>query len=133
MLGSRSVRGLFLPEINLHHRKVVITGIGVVSPNGIGSEIFARACIEGRSGISWLSGIDTTGLRSSVAAQALDFDPLRVLDTAEARRVPRMIPMALQASREALDQAGVHFNSDDIQSQRKLGVSLGTGGGGLAF
>jgi 3-oxoacyl-[acyl-carrier-protein] synthase II len=117
----------------LHQKTVVITGIGVVSPNGIGRETFARACLDGRSGVRWLNGVDQTGLRSLVAAQALDFDPLKVLEAAEARRVPRMIPMALQASREAMQQAGIEFADDDIQGQRKMGVALGTGGGGLAF
>jgi 3-oxoacyl-[acyl-carrier-protein] synthase II len=112
---------------------VAITGIGVVSSNGIGREAYTAACIAGKSGIDWLSGIDTNGLRSSVAAQARDFDPLKVLDAGEVRRVPRMIPMALQASREALTQAGIQLAPDDIAGQREIGVSLGTGGGGLAF
>ena len=112
---------------------VAITGIGVVSSNGIGRDEFTAACLAGKSGINWLSGIDTAGLRSSVAAQATAFDPLKILDAAEARRVPRMIPMALQASREALAQAGINPASDDIAGQREIGVSLGTGGGGLAF
>ena len=113
--------------------RVVITGIGAVSSNGIGREAYTAACLAGKSGIDWLSGIDTTGLRSSVAAQAKDFDPLKVMDLGESRRVPRMIPMALQASREALAQAGINFAFDDISAQRDMGVALGTGGGGLAF
>ncbi len=112
---------------------MVITGIGVVSSNGIGREAFTAACLAGKSGIDWITGIDIAGLRSSVAAQAREFDPLAVMDIAESRRVPRMIPMALQASREALAQAQVNFAPEDIESQRKMGVSLGTGGGGLAF
>ncbi len=114
-------------------RRVVITGIGVVSSNGIGREAYAAACLAGKSGIDWLSGIDITGLRSSVAAQAKDFDALKVMDAGEARRVPRMIPMAIQASREALAQSGWAPATDDVASQREMGVSLGTGGGGLAF
>jgi 3-oxoacyl-[acyl-carrier-protein] synthase II len=116
-----------------HPRRVVITGIGAVSPNGIGAENFARACIEGRSGIVRLQGIDTTGLKSSVAAQVLDFDPASVMDPVELRRVPRMVPMALAASREALAMARVELAVDDAERQREIGVSLGTGGGGLAF
>jgi 3-oxoacyl-[acyl-carrier-protein] synthase II len=68
-----------------------------------------------------------------VAAQATGFDPLKVMDAGEARRVPRMIPMALQASREAMQQAGIELKADDIDRQREIGVALGTGGGGLAF
>ena len=114
-----------------HRPRVVITGIGCVSSNGVGREAFAAACLAGRSGVDWLRGIDTAGLRSSVAAQANDFDVLSVMDAGEAKRVPRMIPMALAASREALAQAGVA--TDTIDDQRKIGVALGTGGGGLAF
>lgn len=139
-----------------HRLRVVITGIGAVSPNGIGQEAFARGCREGRSGISAL-GIDTTGLRSSVAAALAGFDPTAVMAPAELRRVPRMVPMALQASREALAQAGLLQSSGngsafrgsgghipanldkqsvvrpDLETARKIGVALGTGGGGLAF
>jgi 3-oxoacyl-[acyl-carrier-protein] synthase II len=116
-----------------HRGRVVITGIGAVSPNGIGAAQFARGCIEGRSGVVPLQGIDTTGLKSSVAAQVLDFDPASVLDAVELRRVPRMVPMALAASREAMTQARLEFAPDDLEGQRRIGVSLGTGGGGLAF
>jgi 3-oxoacyl-[acyl-carrier-protein] synthase II len=137
--------------------RVVITGMGVVSPNGIGAEAFARGCREGHSGISPLQ-IDTSGLRSTVAAAVHDFDPSRVLEPAELRRVPRMVPLALHASREALAQAQL-LSSDppaarepgvslrvtseqtaagprplaDKKLARSIGVSLGTGGGGLAF
>lgn len=116
-----------------HQRRVGITGIGVVSPNGIGAPAFANACFEGRSGISPLRGIPTTGLKTSVAAQVIDFDPTSVLDIAELRRVPRMIPLALAASREALAMARFNPEPDDIDTQRKIGCALGTGGGGLAF
>ena len=114
-------------------RRVAITGMGVVSPNGIGADEFGRACIAGRSGIVRLQGIDTTGLKSSAAAQVLDFDPLSVMEVAELRRVPRMIPMAMAASREAMRQARLEIADDDIESQREIGCALGTGGGGLAF
>jgi 3-oxoacyl-[acyl-carrier-protein] synthase II len=113
--------------------RVVVTGIGVVSPNGIGQDAYLHNCLAGKSGIDWIRGVDTDGLKTTVAAQANDFDPLSAMDFAEARRVPRMIPMALAASREALARAGVTFAEDDLDGQRKIGVALGTGGGGLAF
>ncbi len=116
---------------NPSRRSVVITGIGVISSNGIGREAYGAACLAGRSGVRWLSGVDTAGLRSSVAAQAVGFDPLSAMAAGEAKRVPRMIPMALAASREALAQAGV--TTDTLEDQRQIGVALGTGGGGLAF
>jgi 3-oxoacyl-[acyl-carrier-protein] synthase II len=112
---------------------VVITGIGVVSPNGVGAVALAQGCLSGRSGVFPLRLPDTRGLRSSVAAQVLDFDPAAIMDPAELRRVPRMIPLALAASREAMMMAGLQFAADDYESQRGIGVLLGTGGGGLAF
>lgn len=123
--------------------RVVVTGLGVVSPNGIGAEAFARACREGQSGVSNLR-IDTTGLRSSVAAAVHDFDLSHLYEPAELRRIPRMVPLALQASHEALAQAGLGEPSGfaaglsadahlDKAIARSVGVSLGTGGGGLAF
>jgi 3-oxoacyl-[acyl-carrier-protein] synthase II len=117
----------------IYRRRVVITGIGVVSPNGIGAENYARACVAGRSGIVRLQGMETTGLKSSVAAQVLDFDPLMVMESAEIRRVPRMVPLALAASKEALASARLELPPDDIEAQRQIGCALGTGGGGLAF
>jgi 3-oxoacyl-[acyl-carrier-protein] synthase II len=113
--------------------RVVVTGMGVVSPNGIGVEAFDAACRAGRSGISAFQNIGLIKLKSSAAAQVLDFDPTTALDTVELRRVPRMIPMALASSREALAMAGLNIDPQDIEQQRKIGVSLGTGGGGLAF
>jgi 3-oxoacyl-[acyl-carrier-protein] synthase II len=111
---------------------VVITGIGVVSPNGVGAESFARACIEGRSGLSMLAD-PAPHLKTTIVGQVRDYDPTTVLEFAESRRVPRMIPMALQASREALGMARLDLAPDDVESQRAIGVCLGTGGGGLAF
>ena len=115
------------------HRRVVFTGIGVVSSNGIGSACFADACLAGKSGVSALKGIDTSRLRSTVAAQVIDFDPTAVLDSINIRRVPRMIPMALAASIEAMSSAKIEIDPADIKQQRMIGVALGTGGGGLAF
>jgi len=114
-------------------KRVVITGIGVISPNGLGREAFGRACLEGRSGVRPIEGIDSTGLQTSVAAQVRGFDPLTVLSAAELKRVPRMVPMALAAGREALDQAMLFPGEGDLDLQRKIAVLLGTGGGGLGF
>jgi 3-oxoacyl-[acyl-carrier-protein] synthase II len=113
--------------------RIVITGMGVVSPNGIGSTNFASACREGRSGLCRPVGVDMTGLRTTALAQALSFDPAAVLDAAELRRVPRIIPLALAASREALESARLQIHPDDLQTQRDIGVALGTGAGGLTF
>ncbi len=113
--------------------RVVITGIGVVSPNGIGAGAFADACLAGKSGLSRPAGDAFGDLKTSAVAAVREFDPLTVMTAIDARRVPRMIPLALAASREALTSANLTIHPDDIQLQRTIGVALGTGGGGLAF
>jgi 3-oxoacyl-[acyl-carrier-protein] synthase II len=107
--------------------------MGVISPNGIGCDAFARALAAGESGISKLEGVKTDGLKSWAAAHVRNFDPAAIVDPAEARRVPRMVPMAVAASREAMARAKIGIEDGDVESQRKIGVSLGTGGGGMAF
>jgi 3-oxoacyl-[acyl-carrier-protein] synthase II len=114
-------------------KQIVITGMGAISPNGIGVDAFARALAAGESGISRLEGIKTDSLKSWAAAAVRNFDPAAIVDPAEARRVPRMVPMAIAASREAMQMAKLQIDDGDIQSQRKIGVALGTGGGGMAF
>ncbi|MBC8105988.1 MAG: beta-ketoacyl-[acyl-carrier-protein] synthase II, partial [Anaerolineae bacterium] len=92
-----------MPDSSMQRRRrVVITGIGVVSPNGVGADTFATSCTAGRSGIFALPEFPDGNLKSSAAAQVRDFDPTTFMDFAEARRVPRMVHLALAASREAL-------------------------------
>jgi len=114
-------------------KRIVITGMGVISPNGIGTDAFARALAAGESGISKLEGIKTDGLKSWAAAAVRNFDSARIVEPAEARRVPRMVPMAIAASREAMQMAKVQIDDGDVERQREIGVALGTGGGGMAF
>src|SRR5687768_13311312 len=115
-----------------HSRRVVITGIGVVSPNGIGAGAYGDALLAGRSGVRRLTSIDTSGLKSWAAGIVPDFKPEAVMEASEARRVPRMVPMALMASREALAQARLEI-AGDVELSRKMAVMLGTGGGGMEF
>src|SRR5438093_4082313 len=107
--------------------------MGVISPNGIGADAFGRALAGGESGISRLEQIKTDGLKSWAAASVRNFDPGKIVDPTEARRVPRMIPMAIAASREAMEMAKLNIDEGDVETQRKIGVALGTGGGGMAF
>jgi 3-oxoacyl-[acyl-carrier-protein] synthase II len=116
-----------------HLKRIVVTGMGVVSPNGIGAEAYGRACIDGRSGLSRLEPFEGVPLRTRAVARVQGFDPASVMDPAEARRVPRMVHLALAASREALQQANLQPAPDDLDAQRGIGVMLGTGGGGLGF
>jgi len=104
-----------------------------VSPNGVGVERFSAACLAGRSGITAPTDIDMSNLRTHAVAQVKNFDPATAMDPTEIRRVPRMVPMAIAAAREALETAGFAIDPDNVEQQRKIGVALGTGGGGLTF
>src|SRR4051812_10936379 len=64
----------------VNRKRIVITGMGAISPNGIGIEAFGAALAAGESGVSELEGINTSGLKSWAAAAARDFDPASVLD-----------------------------------------------------
>ncbi|MGE5612612.1 MAG: beta-ketoacyl-[acyl-carrier-protein] synthase family protein [Bacillota bacterium] len=118
------------------HRRVVITGMGVVSPNGNNVEAYAHSLAHGVSGLRWLngeSGAAPPALQTRIVGRVTDFDPSEVIGPAETRRVPRMVPLAIAASREALTRAHLQIDLQDIESQRSIGVALGTGGGGMAF
>ena len=114
-------------------QRIVITGLGVVSPNGIGREAFDAACIAGRSGVKAIDAFDVSALKSRYAGIVTDFDPTTAMSATDVRRTPRMIPFAVAAAREAMQHAGLHVDADDVDVQRRVGVSLGTGGGGLGF
>lgn len=127
---------------------VVITGLGAVTPLGVGVPLFARALRAGRSGVSLLP-FDDPRLKSSVAARCTDFDPLSVMSAADVQRTPALIPMAVAAAREAMSHAGLQFpkpahaadrsfkpsadTTADPGPTREIGLILGTGGGGIDF
>lgn len=108
---------------------VVITGMGAVSPLGVGVAAYVRGCREGRSGLRRLNFSDHR-IRSTVGATCPDFDPGSVLPPAEQARVPRLIPMGLAACREAMAKAQFNAATADTSD---IGLILGTGAGGIDF
>lgn len=114
-------------------RRTVVTGIGVVSPNGQGREAFRRANREGTSGISRVEEFDTTPMYSRVAGTIRGLDLKRAMEPKQLRVVSRTVPLAILAAREALEDAGLPHADLDIATRRQIGVLLGTGGGGIQF
>ena len=115
------------------NRRVAITGIGCLSPNGNGREAFARALREGKSGVGRISLFDPEGLPATIAGEVKNLDPAEHVGAKDIRHVSRAVPMALAASAEALADAGIDTDALDIAARREIGVVLGTGGGPIEF
>ncbi|MDQ6893468.1 MAG: beta-ketoacyl synthase, partial [Acidobacteriota bacterium] len=114
-------------------RRVAITGIGCLSPNGSGREAFATALRAGASGVGRISLFDPEGLPATIAAEVKGFDPAAFVGAKDIRHVSRAVPMAIAASQEALEDAGIDPPSLDLEGRRAIGVVLGTGGGPIEF
>ena len=113
--------------------RVVITGIGVVSPNGIGKESFCRAILAGKSGVKRISRFDPSGLPVHIAGEIPEFDELAWVDARERKHVSRVVPLAIAASTEAICDAGLNPGAMSMEQKREIGVILGTGGGAQEF
>jgi 3-oxoacyl-[acyl-carrier-protein] synthase II len=113
--------------------RVVITGFGVVSPNGIGREAFCRAILAGKSGVKRIGRFDPCGLPVQIAGEIPEFDELAWVDARERKHVSRVVPLAIAAGTEALRDAGVDLASQSMERKREIGVILGTGGGAQEF
>src|SRR5712691_9373121 len=113
--------------------RVVVTGMGVVSPNGIGKEEFCSAILAGRSGVRRISRFDPTDLPVHIAGEIPDFDELQWVDPRERKHLSRVVPLAIAASSEALKDAGLDPASMSMAEQREIGVILGSGGGAQEF
>jgi 3-oxoacyl-[acyl-carrier-protein] synthase II len=114
-------------------RRVVITGLGCVTPLGVGREAYWRGLQAGRSGVRRIESFDPKDSPVQIAAEVRDFDWEAQLNPKDRRHVARTVPLALAAAREALQDAELHFADFDLAERRATGVVLGTGGGGLAF
>ena len=113
--------------------RVVVTGIGVVSPNGIGKEAFCRAILAGKSGVKRISRFDPSSLPVHIAGEIPEFDELAWVDARERKHVSRVVPLAIAASDEAVKDAGLDPSAMSMDDKREIGVILGTGGGAQEF
>jgi 3-oxoacyl-[acyl-carrier-protein] synthase II len=113
--------------------RVVITGMGVVSPNGIGKGAFCRAVLAGTSGVKRISRFDPSELPVHIAGEIPEFDELAWVDARERKHVSRVVPLALAASSEAIEDAGLDPTAMSMGDKREIGVILGTGGGAQEF
>lgn len=114
-------------------RRVVITGMGCVTPIGIGREEYWRSLQTGVSGVRNITSFDVTDSTVKIAGEIVDFDWQSVLGPKDRKHVPRTVPLALAAAREAMSDAQLDTEDLTLEERRRIGVQIGTGGGGLAF
>ena len=118
-------------------RKVVVTGMGAVSPIGNNVEEFCASLKEGKSGIGPITQFDTTGFDVTIAGEVKDFDPSQWMDKKEARKMARFTQLAVAATAQALTDAGL-MGEADAEGKRpvksdpwRTGVVMGNGIGGF--
>ena len=109
-------------------RRAVITGMGAITPLGLNVDDFWQGLIAGKSGIDWITVVNTDGYPAKVSGEVRGFDPEQYMDRKEARRMARFSQFAVAAAQQAFDVAGLKVG--DIEPER-LGVLLGNGYGGL--
>lgn len=109
-------------------RRVVITGLGAVTPFGVGVDLFWDSLIEGRCGLSRISLFDTEGFSVRIGGECRNFDAAAHLDRKLIKRLDRFSQFALVATKEAFQDSGLDMNRED---PRRIAVVFGTGIGGL--
>ncbi|MBI2682601.1 MAG: beta-ketoacyl-[acyl-carrier-protein] synthase family protein [Acidobacteriales bacterium] len=110
-------------------KRVVITGMGCVSPNGTGNEAFCRAILAGKSGVKRITRFDASGLPVQIAGEITGFDELAWVEKNQRKHVSRTVPLAVAATDEALRDAGIESRGMSQDHQREIGIVLGSGGG----
>ncbi len=115
-------------------RRVVITGIGCVSPNGIGREEFWRATLAGESGVRTIEKFDATPWGVTIAGQVPgNFNELDYVSAKERQHVSRVTPLAIAAAQEAIADAAIDPAQLTREQLREIGVVVGSGGGSQEF
>lgn len=108
--------------------RVVVTGVGAITPLGIGAPAFWDGLTAGRSGIRRIEGFDPSGLDVQIAGEVRGFVAKDFMDFKAARRMDRFAQFAIAATREALEQAGLEITDEN---RERIGVVVNTGGGGI--
>lgn len=111
-------------------RRVVITGVGIVSPVGNTAEETWAALLAGRSGIGQITHFDTTGFSVHIAAEVKNFDPAKFIEKREIKKMDPFIHYAIAASQEALDDSGLKITDDNSE---RVGIFVGSALGGFTI
>ena len=109
-------------------RRVVVTGVGLVSPLGVGTGETWKNLVAGRSGAGPITRFDTTGYSTTFAAEVKGFDPLQFVEKKELKKMGRFIQFALAAAEYAIEQSGLEITPE---LSPRTGVFIGSGIGGF--
>lgn len=114
----------------MSQRRVVITGLGVISPNGIGQKEFWEACISGKSGIKKVSGFDVKDFPSQIAGEVTGFAPEKYILPKKLKNIDRFTQFGIVATKLALEDASLDISRED---KERIGIGLGSAIGGIPF
>ena len=109
-------------------RRVVVTGVGIVSALGIGTKATWEGVKNGRSGIRLIQQFDATAFSARIAGEVPDFDPLQFIEKKESRKMGRFIHFGVVASKFAMEQSGLEITEEIAED---VGVYIGSGIGGF--
>ncbi len=109
-------------------RRVVVTGVGLLTPLGIGTQDTWQAIRQGRNGISTIEQFDPTEFACRIAGEVKNFDPKRYIERKEIKKMGRFIQFGIAATEFAMEQSGLHISADNAE---RVGVYIGSGIGGF--
>jgi 3-oxoacyl-[acyl-carrier-protein] synthase II len=108
--------------------RVVITGLGAITPVGLSVSAFWESLIAGRSGVGRITRFDPANIEVQIGAEVKDFEPTNYIDRKEARRMDRFTQFAVAAAKEAVGDSGLKLENEDAE---RVGVIIGSGIGGM--
>ncbi|MEN6413486.1 MAG: beta-ketoacyl-ACP synthase II [Veillonellales bacterium] len=109
-------------------KRVVITGLGAITPVGIGRNEFWQSLIAGKSGIGRTTRFDPSDYSTQIAGEVKDFEPANYIDKKEAKRMDRFTQFAVAATKMAFEDANIDLEKED---RKRIGTVIGTGIGGI--
>jgi 3-oxoacyl-[acyl-carrier-protein] synthase II len=112
----------------IQKNRVVITGMGVITPLGLNLETTWEGLIAGKSGINHITLFDASGLETQIAGEVKGFQPTDYISRKDARHMDRFAQLAVAASIQALDQSGIKTSAEN---ECDIGIVVGSGIGGL--
>jgi 3-oxoacyl-[acyl-carrier-protein] synthase II len=115
-------------SVRAERRRVVVTGVGLVSPLGIGTDVTWNGLLAGRSGIGPITLFDAARYSTRFAGEVPEFDPLRWIEKKDVKKCARFIQFAIAATTMAMEQSGLRIGAENAE---RVGVAVGSGIGGF--